>query len=325
MAAFDQGIALVVGVGEYVGEGFASLPATVQDATSIAHVLKDISRCAYPDNHVTVLTGKEASRHRILTALGSLAEQASEDSTVVIFFSGHGGQAQVGSSTQTYLCPRAADINELDATAISRDMFSDALKKICARKLLVILDCCFAAGAAELKSGQASGPLWKGGLTDAELSTLASGSGRVILASSERSKPSYIDSEGQQSLFTRHIVDALDGALPASATGFIGVLDLFQYVASKVPQEQPGQRPILHTGDLDSNFPVALYLGGQKGAGPIPQPATVAAPPTIVNTITNTNSTIGTQLVGNGTVTVNNQGLSPEVLLELLKQRGNVS
>lgn len=323
MASFEQGFALVIGVGDYVGEGFASLPATVEDANAVARVLKDPARCAYPEDRVTVLTGNEASRRRILNALEHLAEQATPDSTVVIFFSGHGGQMHVGSSIETYLCPRGADINELDNSAISRDAFSAVLKKIRARKLLVILDCCFAAGAADLKSGGASAPMWKGGLNDSELSTLATGAGRVILASSERSQPSYIDAGGHQSLFTRHLVAALNGALPAPESGFIGVLDLFSYVTGKVPQHQPGQRPILHAGDLDGNFPVALYWGGQKGVGLSSEPTAAAAPPATINKAENHNSTVNNQIVGSGTVTVNNQGIPLEALLELLKKRGD--
>jgi len=325
MASFEQGVALVIGVGNYEGEGFGSLPATVQDATNIARVLKDAARCAYPEERVTVITGNMASRKRILDALDRVAEQASPDSTVVIFFSGHGGQIQTEAGTETYLCPRGADINELDHTAISRDRFSEALKKIPSRKMLVILDCCYAAAAAELKSGGVNSPAWKGGLNDSELKALESGSGRVILASSERSQPSYIDGSGQQSLFTRHLVAALEGALPAPESGLIGVLDLFNYVAGKVPQDKPGQRPILHTGHLDSNFPVALYRGGQKGPGAASDSAPATAPTTSSNNVQNINSTVGNQVVGNGTITVNNQGISPELLLELWKKRGDSS
>lgn len=322
MASFEQGVALIIGVGNYVGEGFASLPATVRDAMSIARVLKDASLCAYPEDRVTMITGDNASRRRILNALGDLGKQTSPESTVVIFFSGHGGQIQTESGVETYLCPRGADINELDVTAISCAMFSAALKQIPARKLLVILDCCYAAGAAELKSGEVSSSGWKGGLDNSALKALESGSGRVILASSERSQPSYIDRSGQQSLFTRHLIAALEGALPAPENGIIGILDLFNYVAAKVPQDQPGQRPILHAGHLDSNFPVALYRGGQKGAGSAAAPAPVATPTAPSIHVENINSPIGTQVTASGgTVTVDNSGLSVEMLREITRKR----
>ena len=83
MAVFDQGHALVVGVG-------ADLPNTVDDATGLAGILRDPARCAYPADQVHLLTGEDATRERILSALDVLARSANSGSTVVVYYSGHG-------------------------------------------------------------------------------------------------------------------------------------------------------------------------------------------------------------------------------------------
>ena len=54
---FTQGYAVGGGVG-------ADLPATVDDATAVAGLLRDPGRCAYP----VLLTGEQATHERILTA-----------------------------------------------------------------------------------------------------------------------------------------------------------------------------------------------------------------------------------------------------------------
>lgn len=80
---FTQGYAVIVGVG-------GDLPNTIGDATGIADILKDLERCAYPPDHVQLLTGGNATRAAILGSLGNLAQVADVQATVIIYFSGHG-------------------------------------------------------------------------------------------------------------------------------------------------------------------------------------------------------------------------------------------
>jgi hypothetical protein len=67
---FEQGHACVIGVG-------GDLPSTVDDAKGFAKILKDPERCAYPESQVQVLTGEQASRANIITALETLASTTS--------------------------------------------------------------------------------------------------------------------------------------------------------------------------------------------------------------------------------------------------------
>ena len=64
MPQFTHGHALVIGMG-------ADLPDTIQDATGLADILTDQSRCAYPPGQVTLLTGEKATRAAVLSALDS--------------------------------------------------------------------------------------------------------------------------------------------------------------------------------------------------------------------------------------------------------------
>ena len=50
---------LLIGVGDYIHSGFASLPATVRDTHALATILTDPSRCGCPPAKVHVLLTTE--------------------------------------------------------------------------------------------------------------------------------------------------------------------------------------------------------------------------------------------------------------------------
>jgi uncharacterized caspase-like protein len=157
----------------------------------------------------------------------------------------------------TYLCPREADPDDLPNTAISGDEFSAALSAIPARRVLVVLDACHAGGSAELKA--ANGTLkWKSGLPEDYYEALSQGSGRVVIASSKAAQYSRVRPQGDLSLFTYHLREALNGKAAVRGDGLIHVLDVFHYVNEAVQADDPEQTPILKVNDLDLNFPIAV-------------------------------------------------------------------
>src|SRR5579859_391282 len=96
--AFAAGHALLIGVGQYQFEPQLSVPATAADARALETVLRNPQYCGYPEDQVRVLVDAAASRQGILTALDDLAQHASDDATITIFYSGHG----IVDTQQTY-------------------------------------------------------------------------------------------------------------------------------------------------------------------------------------------------------------------------------
>jgi hypothetical protein len=250
---FTQGYACVIGVG-------ADLPNTVQDAKGIADILGDPERCAYPSEQVHLLTGEQAKREDILTALEHLANSTKIDSTVVIYFSGHGYQFKSDFADVYYLIPYGYQMNKLKSTAISGREFADRLKAIPAQKLLVLLDCCHAGGLSNLaKLGieAAKSPL------PPEAQVLFSqGHGRVIIASS---KEDEISLAGRPySAFTAALIEALCGEGVAKQDGYVRVTDLALHTREVVPKRTRNrQHPILNFEQAD-NFELAYYAGGDE-------------------------------------------------------------
>ncbi len=132
--------ALIVGVGEYIHDSFLDLPAAERDAKAISAVLTDSNSCGYSKERVEVLIGENSTASNIREKLKNLSQATDSKSTVFVFFSGHGGRVLVHDAYRSYICPREADPDNLDQTAIPGNEFSDLLAAVPAQKMLVILD-----------------------------------------------------------------------------------------------------------------------------------------------------------------------------------------
>lgn len=260
MSGLDDARAVVIGIANY--RNVNPLPTTVlDDARDVHGVLTNADLCAYPVGNVRLLLDGDATAAAIREALAELAAASTPTSTVSIYLSSHGGRIEDGPGAGEYLIPVDASVesNEaLAATAISGAEFTDAVHAIPARKLLVLFDCCHSGGIGQPKA--VGGPEIKA-LSESYYETLAGGIGRVIIASSRSSEYSYVLPGERNSLFTRHLLDALRGRAPGPG-GVIRVFDVFGYVQPRVTADQPTQHPIFKA-EVEDNFPVALYLGGK--------------------------------------------------------------
>ncbi len=252
MMVFDQGHALVVGVG-------ADLPNTVDDAAGLADILRDLVRCAYPPDQVHLLTGEQATAANVRTALETLAASTTPASTVLVYFSGHGYQVASPTGEFYYLMPYGYDLDRLYQTAISGAEFADRLRAIPAQKLMLLLDCCHAGGVGGAKAPGLQ--MTKSPLPPEAQRLLAEGSGRVLVASSREDELSFAGKP--YSAFTLALVEALCGVGVAKQDGYVRVADLALHAREVVPGRTGGrQHPILHFEQAD-NFVLAYYAGGE--------------------------------------------------------------
>jgi hypothetical protein len=267
----DRASGLVVGIAAY--QRVNPLPETVvADARDMHSALTDPGLCAYPAANVTRLLDGEATKAAILDALADLAVSGGKDGTVFIYISSHGGRIADGELAGEYLLPVDADATNgeaLASTSISGQRFTEALRAIEARKVLVVFDCCHSGGIGMAKAGGATLAM----IPETYYASLAKGSGRVILASSRSDEYSYVLPGMPNSLFTHHVLAGLRGAAPGPG-GVIRIFDLFNYVQPKVVQDHAAQHPIFKA-EIEENFPVALHLGGKAAAIPSPEPARV--------------------------------------------------
>ena len=258
MPTWENAHALVVGIAAY--RYVDPLPA-VYDAQGVYELLVDPAYCGYSPDCVTLLVDGQATQAALRRELADLAQRTNEDSTVLVYFSGHGARIPVGPCAGDYLVPVDArfDSDEtLAETPIAGGELTDAFRAIAARKLVVIFDCCHAGGIGEPKSLRSS---ILPGLSERLFDVLKAGRGRVMLASSRQSEFSWVQPGAKYGVFTEHLLNGLHGEAPGPG-GVVRIFDLFNHVQTHVVAAQPNQHPVFKA-EFEENFAVALYQGGK--------------------------------------------------------------
>jgi hypothetical protein len=262
---YPQGHALLIGVANY--QQISSLPAAIlNDVNDVAATLSSPKYCAYAPANVVTLLDANATRVAVLKGLEELAARTGPDDTACVFFSGHGGVVGSPGSEDSILVTADSDLADIENTTISSNELAAALAQIKAKRLLVFIDACHAGGAAISKSlTDGKGYELKSGYTQNTFAKLAVGNGRALMASCRVDEVSAVFSGARNSVFTTALLAGLRGAADKTASGFIKIFDLFNYVSEEVPKLIPeGQHPIFKADNLEVNFAIALSQGGKK-------------------------------------------------------------
>ncbi len=259
MNQFRNGYALLVGVGTHSNPEF-SLPTTVRDVRALEKLLLDQERCAYQPENIKVLHDGGATKSAILAGLAWLRTCARDPrATIIFYYSGHGQRNE--STEDYYLLPH----DGVDAaTNLAAQELRAALDGITAERLLVILDCCHAAGMGA--KGLNTSEWTKSAPSPRILGELKQGSGRVVFSSCLPKQESFVRRDRELSIFTYHLLEALQGANNHSGDTTVTVADLMKYLgktvsASAMDQYQAEQTPFFRLEAQE--FPVALIRAGQ--------------------------------------------------------------
>lgn len=312
MTAFNNGYALLIGVGRCTNYPKWSLPITIADAEALRNTLIDPSLCAYPhnDDHLQLRTSETATKQGILDGLKWLQAQVAQDNnaTAIIYFSGHGWVES--SSGDYYLVPSDADPVDLQDSFLPATTFTQALLTLTAKRLLVIIDSCHAQGMADVKGDEPELKLpaqfSKSPLPPTYIDQLGQGAGTVVFTSSKGSERSYIKPGDPTSLYTKHLLEGLSGAGSKPGEQTVKVSTLMGHLSESVPrsaqQINRSQTPVFKMEAED--FPISLLLGG-KGLPTTGWDASLAPQPSggTTNTFTATATGGSTIIQAGGNVT----------------------
>jgi uncharacterized caspase-like protein len=267
---FTHGYALLIGVGESAYLQW-SLPVTIKDARALHAILTDANLCAYPDDddHVRLLHDDEATRSTILDGLAWLKTQANADpeATIVVYYSGHGWLDR--STGRYYLLPHDVEPFDIPGSALSAQAFTEALRQIPAQRLLVFVDSCHAEGLATAKDAPAlilPSNFTQIALPKGVVDELKQGEGRAVFTSSRGEQCSWTRPDDTMSIYTYHLIEALQGAGNRSGDTLVRVSNLMNHLGKAVPESahklcRAEQTPFFDTATED--FPVALLRGGK--------------------------------------------------------------
>lgn len=230
--------ALVVGVGEY-GPNDSCRHAD-HDALAVSAWLTGApdeaaigsSSGATPPKLVRTLTNGNATRPAIEKALGTLAERARAEDTVVVFFAGRGVRC-AGDGLAGLGLECRSDGSGQDPV-LGLDALEKALAGVKAARKVVVLDASF-AGDPRGRGGEGPrGQAWTAASFAAALRRLAPGGGTVVAAAGPDEPVLAFEPVGH-GLLTYALLEGLEGAADTDGKPGVSWGELARHVEMTVP------------------------------------------------------------------------------------------
>ncbi|HOW57005.1 MAG TPA: caspase family protein, partial [Smithellaceae bacterium] len=219
---YGKSYAVVIGINNY--EKWPSLEYAVNDANAMEKKLKALGFATIS------LINQHATRDNILKILGDeLPRKVEKNDRVIIFFAGHGQTEQLGDDSQMgYIIPVDADTTNIFSTAISMDQVRVFSRRMRAKHVLYLIDSCY-AGLGLTRSGSIP-PHEKD-----YLRKITSRKAHQMLVAGGRGELAH--EEGSHGVFTKYVLEALDGAADQSEKGYVTFSDISSYVKPKVSRQ----------------------------------------------------------------------------------------
>ncbi len=254
--------ALVIGISKYKDPGIKMLNFTSADAEAIFKLLTDPERVGIKQDNIKILLDENATLFNIRDAISDwLYRNADEDSTFVIYFSGHGGREEDRRGFEKdrvakYIIPYDSIYRNLFASALSFRDFNEYLSLIKSKKLVIFMDCCYSGDVCHGKAKDLT-------VTEDPFEKLAGGEGRVVIAASKYDQLSYEDKEVGHGIFTHHLLEALSGEADENKDGYVTVTEAYNYLSKNVPRTAKRlaggiQEPVLKIESLTKDFTLAI-------------------------------------------------------------------
>ncbi|NNF86826.1 MAG: hypothetical protein HKM26_09740 [Winogradskyella sp.] len=233
MTHIDNAYALIIGV-----DFKQKTESVLKDAQSIYDVLSNEELCGYKEENIKLLLNEDATCKNIIDALDDFASKMDENSSFLMYYSGHGGYAK--EYDISYLCPydKTADIY------ISGKELREKLSRMQSKKIFILFDCChsgsFFEGKDEIISETVSENTKK--YIQHKTSTLEGLAqdidderGMVIVASSQAEQLSWGDEN--TSVFTQCLIESFKAVNKHFfADEFVRTVETVNYVFERTPE-----------------------------------------------------------------------------------------
>ena len=209
-------LATFVGVGKHADPGIRDLIGATRDAVAMhalfVDTISDLQADLLVDSNATL----EAIRRSLRRTLGSATDQDS----VIFYFSGHGSHDHRMAASDTRLA-------DLAATTLPMQELADEFKQSKAKAVFCVLDCCFSGSAPGKVLEDTPIPRDPG----SPLPTLA-GDGRVLLSACSENEGAYEHPRSRHGLLSKALLDIF-----LSASAAVDVLTITDEVMRVVRAE----------------------------------------------------------------------------------------
>lgn len=232
--------AVIVGISDYQNEDIPDLRFADKDAQAFATYLKSSAGGNLPDNNIKLLLNEQATNAAMIGELDWLMEESKEGDQAIIYFSGHGDveskMARQPGFLLTYDSP--SKVYMLGAYPLFYlQLIIETLSTDKNVKTLVITDAC---RAGKLAGSEIGG-------IQATASNLAKQYANEIKILS--CQPDEFSLEGEQwgggrGAFSYHLIEGLVGLADKNENLQVNLLELENYLETKVPEETAPQSQI---------------------------------------------------------------------------------
>ncbi len=236
MSLLENAYALLIGISYEDGLN------TIGDAEDVAQILRDEKLCAYRPENVFMLRGEEADRAGILAAFDKLIERTDEQSSVFLYYSGHGDVLDGVFHFVPHGIRAGMEYDEYTAAWVTADDIREKISRLQTRRLIFFMDCCHATGMAVggFQPRISEGSKAEGEPSFEHLEGLAqkvdTERGISVVASCKEEQESYQLDGDRNSLFTKHLLLALRGQHLSQFTDpYVRILEVAGYLLRVIP------------------------------------------------------------------------------------------
>jgi len=228
---YENSHAVVIGINNYQSENINDLGYAVEDAKSIAELLK--SKFNFPEDNVHLILDENATRDYIKDKLYTIVMNANENDRIIVFYAGHGETIKIKSGGEIgYLIPVDGNPDNLYVTGISMRDFKEISEITSAKHVLYMIDACYgglmALGTRSLK---------KTDFDDDEkyIIKVTNESARQIITAGGKGDKSQERAIWGHSAFTKELLTGMnDGLADLDQDGYITADELGSFLSKKV-------------------------------------------------------------------------------------------
>lgn len=217
--------AIVIGIERY-RQNLPKADYAVRDAQTITRYLTRVM--GYPEENVVTLINDRALKSDFEKYFEKwLSNQVEKESTVFVYFSGHGApDPKTGSA---YLVPYDGDPTFIAETGYSLSRMYAALGRLPAKEVIVALDSCFSGAGGRSVLAKGARPLVMNLQTGTAISK-----NMTVLSASAGDQISSTYAEKGHGLFTYFMLQGLRGEADGNSDGAITLAELYEYTRPNV-------------------------------------------------------------------------------------------
>ena len=233
MSKLENAYALIIGT-DYLQEA----PNVIKDAKAIYKILANQELCGYKKENLKLLVDNEATTKNIMDALDYFINKIDENSSFLLFYSGHGGYQK--DKNRSFLYP--FDVSE-DNVIWGKDL-RNKLSQMKSKRMIILFDCCHSASFFDDEDETITQNFpkdhinldYKASNLDGIAQEIDDEKGMAIVASSGKDERSW-SSLGEYSLFTTCLLEALQAKHKHFfADEYIRMVETVNYIFERTPQ-----------------------------------------------------------------------------------------